>query len=315
MNKKELAIIKQLDNGTLYAAPSIVEKMCSFYDTEETKLLTSHDESGVINGYIPVRYGDPDDDEEDRIYSYISGPPSISATYTPGAEHVLPTIIEKIHCYRDEDIVAHFNYSELEIGKHIPTASAYCLELENYLSLLSASRRKDFRRKLKAAERFTIVDGSLDDIKTARPWIEQRRAVISECTEGTMEHISNIIEWLSAIDKLQRARLKIDKYLLNGEMVGINCCVVHTYDNHTHCDDYLTWHDPTKSPGLGIVSAIKNITNSDMKGVRYNLGTPTEFSGEIIPGFAYKWDLIPESIRLEQSIIDHGSVAWLEAAQ
>ena len=308
MNKKELAIIKQLDNGTLYAAPSLVEKSCSFYDEEETRLLLSHDKNGNVNGYIPVRYGEPDEDEEERVYSYLLRcPPSISATYTPGAEHVLPNIVNETLYYMDEDVVADFDYSNLVIGRHVPTASAYCLELENYLSLLSASRRKDFRRKLKVAGQYTIVEGSLEDVKAARPWVEQRRAMISECSESTMDHISNIIEWLTAIDKLQRAELKIDKYLLNGVMVGVNCCVVHTYGKHIHCDDYLTWHDPLQSAGLGIVSAINNITNPDMQGVRYNMGTPTNYGGDTLSGFAYKWDLIPESIRLEQSIIVYDS--------
>jgi len=313
MNKKELAIIKQLDNGTLYAAPSLVEKSCSFYDEEETRLLLSYDKDGNINGYIPVRYGDPDEDDEERVYSYLlRSAPSISATYTPGAEHVLPHIIEETPFYMDEDIVEDFDYSDLKIGWHMPTASAYCLELESYLSLLSTSRRKDFRRKLKAAELYTIVEGSLDDIKAARPWVEHRRSVISECSENTMKHISNIIEWLSAIDKLQRAKLKVDKYLLDGVMVGVNCCVVHTYGKHIHCDDYLTWHDPIKSAGLGIVSAIKNITNPEMRGVRYNMGTPTYYGGDTLSGFAYKWDLIPESIRLKQSIIVYDSGLLLE---
>ena len=135
MNKKELAIIKQLDNGTLYAAPSLIEKSCSFYDEEETRLLLSYDKNGNVNGYIPVRCGEPDEDEEDRVYSYLLRcPPSISATYTPGAEHVLPKIVNETLYYMDEDVVADFDYSNLVIGRHVPTASTYCLELENYLS-------------------------------------------------------------------------------------------------------------------------------------------------------------------------------------
>jgi hypothetical protein len=111
-----------------------------------------------------------------------------------------------------------------------------------------------------------------------------------------------VIRWLSEIEASNRAIMKIDKYFLEGEFVGVNCCVIHDYHGVTHADDYLTWYDPSTAAGLGIVSAINNLTNPKYYGARYNLGLPG-FHGNTFSGHEYKWDIFPSSIRLDQSII------------
>jgi len=324
MNKEELAIVEQLDNGSLYSTPSLVNILFSHRQSDTTKLAVSYDDNGKPRGYIPIGYHFG---YGEKVYAYLAtipGSAPISSTYTPGAKFVLSEMLLEPINYIEGDIITDFDIlpicSEvlelcfdtpvMDIGRYAPTASAYCLPLENYWKLLSVSRRKDFRRKLNASKRYTIEAGDLNDIVTARPWVEQRRAVVNEYNEDSAIFISNILEWLHAIEASKRATLKIDKYLLDGEVVGVNCCVIHSYNGNTHCDDYLTWHDAKKSSGLGIVSAIRNLTDPDMQGFRYNLGTPSEVDGVTLSGHEYKWDLIPKNIRLSQSVIMRMEDSW-----
>ncbi len=295
MNKEELEIIKQLDDGTLYAAPSIIEELFKYPDMEYPQLLVSRDNKGKPIGYLPVGQfkWNPA-----GVLSYIpamSNSPPISGAYPPGAEHV----ISKLNCsYLDNDVIADF-----KLSRQFPTASAYCLPAKVYWRLLSPSRRKDFSRKFKRINQLTIHSGSLDDLRVAWPWMQQVWEKRGSFGSTPYEvYLEETIAWLRTIEQTQRATLKIDVYKQDGLMVGVNGCVIHQYNGNYHYDDYLTWYNPEVASGLGIISAIKNLTDPNMTGYRYNLGTPG-FLDETYGGHEYKWHIIPESIRLTQSVV------------
>ena len=295
MNKEELTVVKQLDDGTLYAAPIIIMELFKYPDMQQAELKISRDQKGKAQGYLPVGCFNWN---PEGVLSYIpamSNSPPISATYPPGADYVLSELASP---YLDNDIVAQSKFS-----LRVPTASAYCLPLVNYWSFLSTSRRKDFRRKLKKADQFTVHSGNLTDIHKAWHWMqkiwEQRGRFGSTPYEV---YLDETLSWLQAIEQSGRATLKIDTYWLGKQRVGVNCCVIHRYHKHYHCDDYLTWYNPNVASGLGIVSAIKNLTHPAMKGYRYNLGTPG-FLNKTYGGHEYKWHIIPKPIRLTQSVV------------
>ena len=296
MNNEDLAILDLLDDGTLYADPLLIQDMFSYPHLADAYLLVSRDPMGNPTGYIPVGVSD-----DETIISYIAAiPPSapVCPTYTPGAENVLqelPRIVNGSYIYFDVDVV-----SEVAGARQEETASAMCLPLEEYLTYLSPSRRKDIKRKLKKSSQFEIESGGLKDVWQAWPWMQ---ATWELRQQYDSEHVSRVLSWLAAIDKSGRAVLKVDKYSLNGQMVGVNCCVLHDFHGVRHCDDYLTWYDVEKASGLGIISSVKNLTDARNKGVRYNLGLPG-FYGQTFEGHEYKWDLIPKGIRLTQSIVN-----------
>ena len=299
LTEDDLATINALDDGSLYAAPNLIDELFSYPYLSDSCLLVSRDETGKPTGYIPV--GLYSDYDNKLMASYIPAiPPSapISPTYTPGAEHVIANLSHLLResvTYFDVDVVADHGFSNLE-----ETASAYCLSLAQYFSYLSSSRRKDFKRKLKIAEKYQIEQGSLDDVLQAWPWM---RLVWEKRNAYDRAHVNRVMNWLHAIETSGRATLKVDKYRLNGKYVGVNCCVIHHYKGVTHIDDYLTWYDVSLAPGLGIVSAINNFTNPLYKGDRYNLGLPG-FYGKTFNGHEYKWDVIPQPLRLSQSIVN-----------
>jgi len=138
------------------------------------------------------------------------------------------------------------------------------------------------------------------DVENAWHWMQ---AVWEKRNAYDKEHIKRVLSWLREIEATGRAVMKIDKYLLNGQPVAVNCCVIHEYHGMTCIDDYLTWYDVEMASGLGIVTAINNLTNPKYTGARYNLGLPG-FYGNTFEGHQYKWDVIPESIRLYQSIVN-----------
>jgi hypothetical protein len=295
----DLAIINALDDGSLYATPNLIEELFSYPYLSDSYLLVSRDEKGKPTGYIPL--GLYSDYNNRLMASYIPAiPPSapISPTYTPGAENVIANLwqlLDKTVTYFDVDVVADHDFSDLE-----ETASGYCLSLEQYLSYLSSSRRKDFKRKLKMAKKYQIEQGSLNDVVQAWPWMQ---AIWEKRGAYDSDHINRVMRWLHEIEASGRATMKIDKYLLDDQCIGINCCVIHSYQGITHIDDYLTWYDASLATGLGIVSAIYNLTNPIYCGDRYNLGLPG-FYGNTFSGHEYKWDIFPKSIRLSQSIIN-----------
>ena len=297
MNDDDLAIVELLDDGTLYAAPNLIKELLSYPDLSDSYLLVSRDSDDIPTGYIPVGIN-----TRGTMASYIPAiPPSppISPTYTPGASNViedLENLLDQSILYFDVDVIpSNCQQSYLE-----ETASAYCLSKEDYLAELSKSRRKDFRRKLKAAGRYKIEEGNLDDVQDAWAWM---KAVWEKRGAYDKEHIKRVINWLREVEVTGRAVMKVDKYLLNGKPVAVNCCVIHNYHGDTHIDDYLTWYDAEAASGLGIVTAINNLTNPKYINARYNLGLPG-FYGTTFDGHQYKWDLIPESIRLHQSIVN-----------
>lgn len=75
-----------------------------------------------------------------------------------------------------------------------------------------------------------------------------------------VSHINRVLRWLKAVETSSRALLNVTLYQRNGEFVGVNCCVVYR-------DDYLTWYDTHKASGLGIASAINNLTDVSYLGV------------------------------------------------
>nr|HPQ95678.1 hypothetical protein [Thiolinea sp.] len=176
------------------------------------------------------------------------------------------------------------------------------LPLSQYLDRLSVSRRRDMRRKLNQAERFELTQGSLADVALAWPWMQD----IWERRGGRFGSVSYLqylimnLSWLMAVQRSGRARFKLDKYLLDGRMAGINCCIIHPYQGRLHCDDYLTWYDPERASGLGIISAVRNLTHPQLQGARYNLGNPGV--GHTHRGHEYKLNLIPENLRLTQAV-------------
>jgi hypothetical protein len=296
MNSADLAIVEALDDGTLYATPSLIQEMFTYPYLEDAFLLVSYDCLGNPTGYIPVGIND-----DSKFMSYIPAiPPSapVCPTYTPGAINVLRSLAELVsgdYIYFDVDVVANTELSAQE-----ETASAICLSLEKYLHHLSSSRRKDIRRKLKQSSQLSIEAGGLDDVLAAWPWM---KGVWQRRNQYDIDHVNRVLSWLSVIEQSGRGRLKIDKYMFNGKMVGINCCVLHYFHGTLHCDDYLTWFDAKHASGLGIVSAVNNLSNPAYQGARYNLGLPG-FYGKTFDGHEYKWDVIPKSLRLTQSIVN-----------
>jgi hypothetical protein len=295
MNDEDLAIIQSLDDGTLYADPNLITEMFTYPYLSESFLLVSYDYFGSPTGYIPVGVS------ESKLISYIPAiPPSapVCPTYTPGAANVLrdlSSLINDDYVYFDVDVVA-----DTELSSQEETASAICLPLEKYLKHLSSSRRKDIKRKLKRTSQLSIVSGNLDDILTAWPWMQ---ATWEKRNQYDVEHVNRVLSWLNVIQKSGRATLKIDKYMLNGKMVGVNCCVLHFFHGMLHCDDYLTWYDIEQASGLGVVSAVNNLSNRHYQGARYNLGLPG-FYGKTFEGHEYKWHVIPKTLRLTQSIVN-----------
>ncbi|MCK5813001.1 MAG: hypothetical protein KAH03_02035 [Cocleimonas sp.] len=298
MNREELKIVKQLDDGSLYADPLLIEEMFRYNDMLQPSLHVHRNEKGQAVGYLPVGYyyRSPN---KGYILSYIASMPNsppVSPTYTPGAESILKKMKQP---YFDSDVVADFSCAQQQ-----PTASLYGMPLQHYWQFLSASRRKDLRRKLRKSQRFTLQVGSLVDVRNAWHWMQQ----IWDQRNGRFgstpyeQYLETTLSWLTVLEKSQRARLKIDKYMLGNRMVGINCCAIHHYNHRYHCDDYLTWYDPHIASGLGIVSAVKNFTHPDLTSTRYNLSTPS-ISGNTITGHQYKWDIIPEALRLTQSVM------------
>ena len=297
MNDDDLAIVEQLDDGTLYAAPSLIKELLSYPDLSDSYLLVSRNLEGIPTGYIPLGIN-----MKGTIASYIPAiPPSppISPTYTPGALNVIADIehlLDNSILYFDVDVIpCNCQQSYLE-----ETASAYCLSKEAYLLELSISRRKDFKRKLKTAQKYEIEQGNLDDVQDAWGWMKK---VWDKRGAYDKAHIKRVIRWLREVEATGRAIMKVDKYLLDGRPVAVNCCVIHEYQGDTHIDDYLTWYDAEVASGLGIVTAINNLTNPKYTNARYNLGLPG-FYGTTFEGHQYKWDIIPEPIRLHQSIVN-----------
>lgn len=299
LTDEELKIVNELDDGTLYAAPNLVEELFSYPYIIDSCLLVNRDDQGKPTGYIPL--GLYSNNANGLMASYIPAiPPSppISPTYTPGAESVLKnleTLLSETLTYFDVDVVADHAFSNLE-----DTASAYGLPLDEYLSYLSTSRRKDIKRKLKTAQKYQIEQGSLKDILNAWSWM---RSVWEKRGAYDSEHVRRVMRWLTEIECSGRAIMKIDNYLLDGKPVGVNCCVIHNYRGVTHIDDYLTWYDTSLASGLGIISAVNNLTNPSYYGARYNLGLPG-FYGKTFSGHEYKWHIFPKCIRLNQSIVN-----------
>ncbi len=299
LTNEELAVIDALDDGTLYAASNLVKELFSYPYLSDSRLLVSRNAQGQPTGYIPL--GLYASNEGQLIASYIPAIPAsppISPTYTPGAENVianLDQLLDETATYFDVDVVAQYDFSYFE-----ETASAYCMPLDKYLPYLSTSRRKDFKRKLKNANKYQIEAGDLNDVLNAWSWMKQ---VWEKRGAYDSDHVRRVVRWLSEIQASGRAIMKVDKYMLNGKTVGVNCCVIHHYYGITHIDDYLTWYDASVASGLGIVSAINNLTDPNYYGARYNLGLPG-FYGKTFGGHEYKWDIFPENIRLSQSIVN-----------
>ncbi|TXH74403.1 MAG: hypothetical protein E6Q85_05085 [Thiothrix sp.] len=294
VSSKELQILKDLDDGSLYASPMLVMQLLRYPGMRNPRLFLSFDYHGKADGYLPVGqcYGDD-------TYTYIAAmphSPAISPTYTPGALQVLKRLRLP---YFDTDLV-----SDDPLVQQEPTASAYGLPLEQYLQLLSPSRRLDIRRKLKKLAKFSIVPGTLINIVEALPWFMQvwaeRFSAVELKDQEAYAHVT--LSWLAAVQHSGRAILKIDRYQWQGKMVGINCCVLHHYRGRLHCDDYLTWYDPTLASGLGIASVVRNLTDPYLWGCRYNLGNPGV--GGTHPRHLYKLNLLPINLRLTQGVMD-----------
>lgn len=298
LSLKELQILKDLDDGSLYASPMLVQQLLRYPGMRNPRLFLSFDYQGKADGYLPVGQCYSDD-----TYTYAAAmpnSPAISPTYTPGAERVLKRLRLP---YFDTDVM-----SDESSFKQEPTASAYGLPLETYLQLLSPSRRTDIRRKLKRLSDFIIKPGRLLDIVEARPWLMQvwsERFTPAELLDQDA-YARVTMAWLAAVQHSGRAILKIDRYQLNGKMVGINCCVLHHYQGRMHCDDYLTWYDPKLASGLGIASVVGNLTDPHLLGSRYNLANPGV--GGTHPRHLYKLNLLPPTIRLTQAVFDTRSL-------
>lgn len=294
VSAKELQILKDLDDGSLYASPMLVQHLLRYPGLRNPRLFLSFDYHGKADGYLPVGQCYYDD-----TYTYIAAMPNspcISPSYPPGAERVLKRLRL---AYLDTDVV-----SDDPTFTQEPTASAYGLPLERYLALLSPSRRTDIRRKLKKLSTFTIAPGTLVDLVAARPWLMEVWA--ERCSPDELldqdAYARTTISWLAAVQHSGRAILKIDRYQLNGKMLGINCCVLHSYKGRMHCDDYLTWYDPKLASGLGITSVVRNLTDPYLINHRYNLANPGV--GGTHPRHVYKLNLLPASIRLTQAVLD-----------
>ncbi|MEZ5534282.1 MAG: hypothetical protein R3F02_01530 [Thiolinea sp.] len=292
LSPQQQQIIRELDDGSLYADPDIISALFSYPHMLEPRLWVSHDASGRPNGYLPVGQF-----YQDGTLSYIAAMPNsppVSPTYTPGAEYILANIRVP---YFDSDLVSQFP----GLTQYM-TASAYGLPLNAYLDQLSPQRRKDFRRKLKHAERYQSRPGTLQDVRNAWTWMEdiwdQRPGEFGAVSYS--DYLALTLDWLDQLDHSQRAQVIVTNYTLNGQFAGVNCLVRHRYRNQWHCDDYLTWYNPDIASGLGIVSAINNLTRPEYRGCRYNLGTPG--LNKISHRHAYKMTLIPEKLRLTQAV-------------
>jgi hypothetical protein len=289
---KELQLIRDLDDGSLYAEAAVISALFTYPYMLQPRLLVAYDPYGRVEGYLPVGQF-----YRDGRLSYIAAMPNsppVSPTYPPGAEHVLRNIRFP---YFDSDVVSRIPWCEQYM-----TASAYGLPLRTYLEHLSVPRRKDFRRKLKRAERYHCTPGSLQDVRQAWVWMEriweQRQGEFGAVSYA--DYLTLLLDWLSLLERSERAKVIITRYELQGQFVGVNCLVRHRYRNQWHCDDYLTWYNPDLASGLGIISSIKNLTSPDYRGCRYNMGTPG-ING-VHPRHAYKMTLIPEKLRLTQAV-------------
>ena len=293
LSRDDLNIIKTLDDGSLYAEPDVVCALFDYPDMLNPELSIVYDDQHRAVGYLPTGQF-----YADGTRSYIAAMPNsppISPTYTPGAEYVLWNMLPP---YLDTDVVSNAAF------RQSPTASAYILPLSRYISLLSASRRKDIRRKLRQAQNYRIEVGNLTDVRNAWAWMtgvwDQRGDRFG--TTPYDVYLDITIAWLEVLQRSTRTQIKIDKFILDGQVVGVNCCVIHRYRKHTHCDDYLCWYDPQRASGLGIISAIRNLTHPDMQGYRYNLGNPGVDQVHI--GHEYKMAIIPEVMRLNQTVFN-----------
>lgn len=289
----DLKIIHDLDDGTLYAEPAVVNALFDYPHMVAPQLSVAYDDRNKAIGYLPTGQF-----YADGTRSYIAAMPNsppISPTYTPGAEHVLWNMPPP---YFDTDIIPSGNTFH-----QTQTASAHVLPLGQYLSLLSANRRKDMRRKLKQASAYRIEAGTLDDVRAAWPWMsgiwDKRGGRFGDTPYDV--YLEMTLNWLQVLQRSPRTTLKIDKFLHNGQMIGVNCCVIHRYRNRMHCDDYLCWYDPRSASGLGITSAVRNLTHPDMQGYRYNLGNPGVDQVHI--GHEYKMAVMPEALRLNQGVL------------
>ncbi|MEZ5447586.1 MAG: hypothetical protein R3E89_00640 [Thiolinea sp.] len=293
LTSQDLDIIHSLDDGSLFAEPEVVSALFRYPHMRNALLLRSYDACGRVNGYLPVgQY------YANNTLTYIAAMPNsppISPTYPPGAGQVLRFMVAP---YFDTDLVTQ----EVRC-RQVMTASAYGLPLSDYLQHLSTTRRKDMRRKLKKAQDYDIYPGTLQDVRMAWPWMtaiwDQRDGRFGSVSYA--DYLELTLDWLQTLQHSQRTVLKIDRYQRDGRMVGVNCCVLHHYQGRMHCDDYLTWYDPQQASGLGIVSAVRNITHPRLYGYRYNLGNPG-ING-VHSGHAYKLAIIPPVLRLTQGVL------------
>lgn len=294
LSDKQLKVIADLDDGSLYASPDIIRELFRYPYMRNPRLLLSHDYYGKVNGYLPVgeAYTTP-------TLSYIAAMPNsppICPSYTPGADKILRRLIVP---FFDTDVVADLPYC-----RQVETASAMILPLPDYLQSLSPERRRDIKRKLKKAERYQMLTGNLQDVFAARHWlipIWQQRPLDFDLNH-VKTYVAILMSWLSVVQRSGRAVVRVRRYQLDGQTIGVNCCVLHKVGGHLHCDDYLTWYDPEIAAGLGISSAVHNLTDSLLYGCRYNLGNPGV--GAVHHRHAYKFDLLPPALRLTQAVFD-----------
>ena len=291
LSHDDLNIIKALDNGSLYAEPDVVNALFDYPDMMAPKLSLAYNDQNKVIGYLPT--GQFYTDGTRTYIAAMPNSPPISPTYTPGAEYVLWNMLPP---YFDTDVVGGVGLRQK------PTASAHVLPLSRYLSMLSAQRRKDMRRKLRQANDYRIETGTLQDVRKAWAWMtdiwDQRGDRFGNTPYDV--YLDMTMAWLEVLQNSARTTLKIDKFILNGDVVGVNCYVIHRYRNRMHCDDYLCWYDPKRASGLGITSAVRNLTHRDMQGYRYNLGNPGV--NQVHIGHEYKMTVIPEVLRLNQTV-------------
>ncbi len=295
LSQEQLQLIRSLDDGSLYADPEVVSQLFRYPDMYGARLLISRNPQGQPDGYLPVGHF-----YADGTLSYIAAmpnSPAVSPTYTPGAARILRHMRAP---YFDSDVVpAPGTPAHLQVR----TASAYGLPLTEYLHTLSTKRRKDFRRKLKIARQYEMVKGDLADLRKAEDWLraiwDSRGTAFGDTPYSA--YLDYTLAWLAALDRSPRATVHIKRYRINYFTVGINCYVTHEYQGRMHCDDYLTWYDPAQASGLGIVSAINNLTHPQHQGYRYNLGNPGTHKAHA--HHAYKFDLLPPELRLTQSVL------------
>ncbi|HPY40430.1 MAG TPA: hypothetical protein PLM98_07930, partial [Thiolinea sp.] len=100
LSLKELQILKDLDDGSLYASPMLVQQLLRYPGMRNPHLFLSFDYQGKVDGYLPVGQCYSDD-----TYTYVAAmphSPAISPTYTPGAVQVLKRLRLP---YFDTDVV------------------------------------------------------------------------------------------------------------------------------------------------------------------------------------------------------------------